>query len=125
MNNEKVKKTKRDRRRIKIRAKIKGTKESPRLSVFKSNKGMYLQLIDDDQGKTLISAHSGEIKLSKTKNKESKADATKIEFELGKLMAKKALGKKITKVVFDRGGFKYHGRVKAAAEGARKGGLKF
>ena len=125
MNKEKIKKIKRDRRRAKIRAKVKGVKKSPRLSVFKSNKGMYLQLIDDDQGKTLASAHSREIKLSKAKDKGSETSGVKLGFELGKLIAKKALDKKITKAVFDRGGFKYHGRVKAVADGAREGGLKF
>lgn len=108
---------KRTRRRARIRAKIRGTDNRPRLSVFKSNKGMYLQLIDDDRGRTLVSAASSEIK--------SRTGKTKIGFELGKLIATKAAGKKIKEVVFDRGGYKYHGRVKAAADGAREGGLKF
>ena len=125
MNKEKEVKIKRDRRRAKIRTKVKGSNKRPRLSVFKSSKGIYLQLIDDSQGRTLASAHSREIKLEIAKRKGSGKEKVKIEFELGKLIAKKALDKKITKAVFDRGGFKYHGRVKAVADGAREGGLKF
>lgn len=116
-NKEKLLKAKRERRQVKIRTKINGTAECPRLNVFKSNKGMFLQLIDDVQGKTLASAHMGEVK-----GDMKKVDAS---FELGKILAAKALEKKIEKVVFDRGGFSYHGRVKAAADGAREGGLKF
>ena len=108
---------KRQRRIGRIRAKINGTAECPRLSMFRSNKGMYLQLINDEQSVTLVSAASKEIK---------KKDAKKaVSFELGKLIAKKALEKSITRAVFDRGGYKYHGRVAKAAEGAREGGLKF
>ncbi|MBI4812512.1 50S ribosomal protein L18 [Candidatus Falkowbacteria bacterium] len=117
MDKQKIKQSKRSRRRGRIRAKIKGTREIPRLSVFRSNKRMFLQIINDASGKTLIGVSSGEIK-----KKDKKAV---ISFELGKLIAKKALDKKIKKVVFDRGGYKYHGRVKAAAEGVREGGLKF
>ncbi len=117
MNKEKIKKVKQIRRRGRIRVKIKGTAKRPRLSVFKSNKGMYLQLIDDDNGVTLASAGIGEVK--KTDKKEA------VSFELGKIIAKKGLDKKIENVVFDRGGNKYHGRIKAAADGAREGGLKF
>lgn len=116
MNKEKIKLAKRMRRIAKVRAKINGTSERPRLSVFRSNIGMYLQIIDDSKGITLVSAHTKEIKESK--------DA-KVEFELGKLLAKKAQEKNIESVVFDRGGNLYHGRVKWAAEGAREGGLKF
>ncbi|MFH1822448.1 MAG: 50S ribosomal protein L18 [Patescibacteria group bacterium] len=117
MEKAKEKKLKRKRRQKKVRTKIKGTAKRPRLSVYKSNIGMYLQLIDDEKGKTLVSAHSKEIK---TKGK--KVDLSN---ELGKLIAKKAIAKKIVKVVFDRGGKKYHGRIKAVAEGARENGLKF
>jgi len=112
-----IKNLKKQRRRKKMRAKIKGTTKRPRLSVFRSSKGMYLQLIDDDKGKTIISAHSKEIK-----KKDKKAV---VSFELGKLIAKKAIEKKIKIIVFDRSGYKYHGRVKAVADGAREGGLKF
>ncbi len=115
MNKEKIKQIKRERRKIKVRAKIKGTSESPRLSVFRSNTGMYLQIIDDTRGVTLVSVHSREI------NKKDKK--TVISFELGKLIAKKAIKKNIKTVVFDRNGYKYHGRVKFVADGAREEGL--
>ena len=123
MNKEKIKKERRARRHARIRASIFGTKERPRLSVFKSDKSMYLQLIDDRVGKTLLSAHSREIKL----NKKSKESSARIEasFALGKLLAERAVSKKIKQVVFDRGGYKYHGLVKAAADGVREGGLIF
>ncbi len=117
MNKEKIKQAKRERRKIKVRAKVKGTAERPRLSVFRSNKGMFLQIIDDTKGHTLVSAYSKEI------NKKDKKVV--ISFELGKLIAKKAIEKGIKKVVFDRNGYKYHGRVKAVADGAREGGLIF
>ncbi|MDD5071984.1 MAG: 50S ribosomal protein L18 [Patescibacteria group bacterium] len=107
-------------RRARIRSRVAGTKKRPRLSVFRSNRGMYVQLIDDEAGKTLASAHSKEA--AKNKGGDSKKD---VSFELGKLIAKKAADKKIKQVVFDRGGYKYHGRVKTLAEGAKEGGLKF
>lgn len=117
MNKEIIKQNKKIRRKSKIRSTISGTAKCPRLSVHRSNKGMYLQLIDDDKGVTLASAKSTEIK-----KKDKKAS---ISFELGKLIAKKGIEKKIKKVVFDRGGYKYHGRVKMAGDGAREGGLQF
>jgi large subunit ribosomal protein L18 len=101
----------RDRRRIRIRGKIKGTKERPRLSVFRSNKHIYAQLIDDVKGETLVAAVRG-------------ADIAAAG-EAGKSLAVKALKLGIKKVVFDRGGYQYHGRVKALADGAREGGLEF
>ncbi len=116
-NKEKIKKNKKIRRQAKIRSKVKGTSKCPRLSVFRSSRGMYLQVIDDDKGKTLVSANSKEIK-----KKDKKAA---ISLELGKLIAKKSLDKKIKNVVFDRGGYKYHGRIAMVAQGAREGGLKF
>ncbi len=106
----------RDRRRKRIRAKVSGTKSMPRLSVFKSNKYVYAQLIDDESGKTLASSSSVKIK-AKGKLLQAK--------KVGEDLAKKAQEHKIKKVVFDRGGFIYTGRVKALAEGAREGGLKF
>ncbi|MEW6407389.1 MAG: 50S ribosomal protein L18 [Patescibacteria group bacterium] len=109
----------RQRRHKRIRSKIFGTKDYPRLCVFRSSKHIYLQLIDDEAGKTLVSASDSELK---SKNKIKKVDKAK---EVGKLIAQKTKKKKITKIVFDRGGYKFHGRVKAAAEGAREGGLKF
>lgn len=106
------------RRKARTRAKISGTNLKPRLSVFRSNTGLFLQLIDDEAGKTLLSADVKELKAAKITK-------TEAGLELGKLLAQKALAKKITTVVFDRGSYKYHGRVKAVAEGARSGGLQF
>lgn len=113
-----TKKEQRNKRHKRVRGKVIGTKECPRFSVFRSNKYINLQLIDDVKQETLISLNDLKI------NKKGK---TKIEIakELGVAIAKKAMEKKIEKVVFDRGGYKYHGRVKAAAEGAREEGLKF
>ena len=106
-----------------MRAKIKGSKQRPRLSVFRSNKGLYLQLINDDTGETLVSADSREIKKTVNQGKQGRKEA--LSFALGKLIAERAKDKKIMKIVFDRGGYKYHGRIKAVAEGAREEGLKF
>ena len=111
-----VKKIKVERRHKKIRAKVFGTESKPRLSVFKSNKYIYGQLINDDKAETIVSLSS-----MKAKGKTFMERCT----ETGKEIAKLVLGKKIDSVVFDRGGFKYVGRVKAFAEGARAGGLKF
>ena len=116
MNSSKIKKEKRARRHARIRAKVFGTKDLPRLSVFKSNKHIGVQIIDDINSVTLASAHSREVK---GKNMMEKSAL------LGQSIAAKAKTKKISKVVFDRGGFIYTGNVKALAEGARKGGLHF
>ena len=113
------KQIKRIRRHKRVKAKIFGTKERPRLCIFRSAKHIYAQLVDDEKGKTLAVASSRELKKAK---KAKKVDIAK---EVGKLIAEKAKDKKIEKVVFDRGGYQYHGRVKAIAEGAREGGLKF
>ena len=110
--------TKRIRRHARIRAKISGTAACPRFSVFRSNRGMFLQLIDDEAGKTLVSAGAKEIKAKKLSKSEMAA-------ELGKLLAEKAVAKKISRAVFDKSFYKFHGRIKAAAEAARAGGLKF
>jgi len=118
MNKQKKIQVGRERRHKRIRAKVVGSIKRPRLSVFRSNRGMYLQLIDDTKGKTLVSAHSREIK----KKLEGKTEMAK---ELGKLLAEKAVAKKIDAAVFDKSFYKFHGRVKAAADGAREGGLKF
>ena len=107
------------RRKTRIRAKVKGTLVKPRLSVFRSNKYIYAQIIDDVKGQTLIGV--SEARLT-TKKKIKKSDRAK---ELGLLIAKKAATKKVKEIVFDRGSYRYHGRVKAVAEGAREGGLKF
>jgi len=113
-------KEKRIRRHKRVRAKVFGTKERPRLCVFRSAKHIYAQLIDDQKGLTIAVASDLELKKSKkTKTKKEKASA------VGELIAEKALKKKIERVIFDRGGYAYHGRVKALAEGAREGGLKF
>mgnify|MGYP001588648517 CR=1 FL=1 len=113
------KRVKRIRRKAGIRAKIKGTKDMPRLSVFRSNKFVYAQIIDDEKGKTLVGVSEKQIKEDKSFKKTDKSK------ELGLLLAKLAVSKKIKSVVFDRSGYAYHGRVKAIAEGAREGGLKF
>ena len=104
--------------RYRIRKKIAGTGSKPRLSVFRSNKGIYAQLIDDKSGTTLISCSSAELKTAK---------GTKVEVSnsVGQKLAEKAISSGITEVVFDRGGYLFHGRVKALADGAREGGLKF
>ncbi len=121
---------KRYRRHRRIRARISGTGKRPRLGVFKSLKHIYAQLIDDEKGKVLASA--SDLSISKAAGKEKKTDQDKMlsgktakAYEVGKLIAKKAEEEKIKEVVFDRGGYKYHGRVKALADGAREGGLKF
>ncbi len=113
----KQKRNKRAIRHGRVRSRIDGTAQRPRLSVFKANRHIYVQAIDDDLGKTLAAASSLEVK-AKTK----KSDLAK---EVGKLIASKLLAKKLKAVKFDRGGFAYHGRIKALAEGAREGGLEF
>lgn len=105
------------RRKKRVRAKVFGTAKRPRLCVFKSLKNLYVQLIDDEKMKTMASANSKEIK--KKMNDIEKAK------EVGKLISERAAKLKITKVGFDRGGYKYHGKIKSLAEGAREGGLKF
>lgn len=114
-----IKKRQKEKRKTRVRMKIKGTAEKPRLSVFRSNKRIYAQLIDDEKGRTLVAASEKEIKFKTKQTKKEKAAS------LGEILAEKALKKKIGQVVFDRGSHRYHGRVKALAEGARKGGLKF
>ncbi len=121
MNREQNKQLKRKFRKNRVRAKIFGTADRPRLSVFRSNLHIYAQIIDDTKGITLVSVHSREIK---NEIKKEKGGKTAIAFAVGELIAKKAVKANITTVVFDRNGYKYHGRVKAVAEGARAGGLK-
>jgi len=106
------------KRKNRVRAKIRGTKDRPRLSVFRSNRFIYAQVINDDDQKTIIGVSQKSLKET-SKNKIDKAKA------LGILLAQKALSKKIKKVMFDRGGYAYQGRIKAVAEGAREGGLEF
>ena len=109
---------KRLKRHKRVRAKISGTAERPRLCVYRSLQNIYVQIIDDTCGKTLVSASSVEKDFGAGGNKEA---AKKV----GELAAKRALEKGITEVVFDRGGYVYHGRVAALADGAREAGLKF
>lgn len=111
------------KRHKRVRAKIKGTAKIPRLCVFRSNKHIYAQLINDEKGKTLISSNDMDIKKPKT-NKDLKGKLA-IAFQVGQILAKKAVIEKFEKVVFDRGGYKYHGRIKALADGTRESGLKF
>ncbi len=110
----------RNKIRRRIRGKIRGSTERPRLSVYRSNKQIYAQIIDDETGQTIVSC-SSRIKdvNSQPLSKSEKSNA------VGKALAEKAKEKGIETVIFDRGGYKYHGRVKALAEGAREGGLKF
>lgn len=116
MKNNIVKTQKRDRRRLRIRSKIFGTESRPRLSIFKSNTRLFVQLIDDEKGKTILSSSTTEMK----------GDSALVRAkETGKDIAAKAKKQKIETIVFDRGGYVYTGKVKAVAEGAREGGLKF
>ena len=107
------------RRKIRygIRRKIAGTAERPRVSIFRSNKQIYAQIIDDDMGITLVSASS--------KGVDADGNKVTVSKEVGKSLGEKAKAKGIESVVFDRGGYLFHGRVKALAEGAREAGLKF
>jgi len=109
------------RKRLRIRQSISGTNERPRMSVFKSNKQIYVQLIDDIAGVTLAAASSRNKEIT-GKTGLKKTEQAKL---VGKLIAEISISKGINTVVFDRGGYLYHGRVKQLAEGAREGGLKF
>lgn len=123
MLGEKKKKIKRRAKRIKrIRKKIFGVSEIPRLSVYRSSMHIYAQIIDDEKGETLVSSSTLSKDISLKGAKPWTVAAATI---VGKELAKKAKEKKIKEVVFDRRGYKYHGRIKALAEGAREGGLKF
>ena len=109
----------RKKRHVRVRGKISGTADCPRLNVYRSLSNIYVQLIDDVAGVTLVSASSIEKDFGKTSG--NKEEARKV----GKLIAERAVAKGIEEVVFDRGGYIYHGRVMELAEGAREGGLKF
>ena len=129
MNSEEKRK-KRYRRHKKVRGKVSGSAKKPRLCIFRSSKHIYAQLVDDEKNRTLALARDLEFKKAKTKKvKDAKEGAlsgkSAIAFEVGRLIAQKAKNLKVEKVVFDRGGYKYHGRVKALADGARAEGLKF
>lgn len=109
----------RQRRHVRVRTKINGTAECPRLCMFRSNKGIYAQIIDDVKQTTLVSASTLD---KEVKTKKANKEAAK---EVGSLIAKRAKEKKISNIVFDRSGYLYHGVVKELAEAAREGGLKF
>jgi large subunit ribosomal protein L18 len=106
------------KRRRRVRSKVHGTAERPRISVFRSNRGVFAQLIDDDAGRTIAAVQWTEADLRSLKPMEQANEA-------GKLLASRAKAAGIDTAVFDRGGYQYHGRVKALAEGAREGGLNF
>jgi large subunit ribosomal protein L18 len=110
--------TTKTKRQIRTRSKIKGTADRPRLTVYKSNRFMYAQLIDDEARKTIVGVSEKHLKETVI-GKIAKAKA------VGTLLAKKAIDKKIKKVVFDRGSYSYHGRISGIAQGAREGGLEF
>lgn len=114
------KEIRRQKIKMRIRKRISGTDERPRLSVFRSNKQIYAQVIDDLKGNTIVAASSMEKEISEQKL--PKTDVAKL---VGSALAKKAIAAGIESVVFDRNGYLYHGRVKALAEGAREAGLKF
>ena len=122
------KQQKRNRRHRRVRAKIFGTGQRPRLYVFRSNKHLYAQLINDEKAQIIAVASDFEIKEAKIGAPQKSGGVTRkvaVAFKVGELVSQKALKKGIKKVVFDRGGYKYHGRIKAVAEGVREGGLKF
>ncbi|MSU75448.1 MAG: 50S ribosomal protein L18 [Candidatus Magasanikbacteria bacterium] len=114
--------TRRTTRHARVRARVMGTASCPRLSVFRSHKGVIAQLIDDEAKKTLAYVASAKLKSEPVEGKTGK---TALSFQVGKVIAVLAEKKGVTKVVFDRGGYAYHGRVAAIADGARAGGLKF
>ncbi len=121
MSAKKNRAAERRRRKLRIKYKIRGTKERPRLCVYKSLKHIYAQLIDDETGTTLVSASTLDLDL-REKVKGANLESAKI---IGEAIAKKAIDKGITKVVFDRNGYIYHGKVKALADSARAAGLEF
>lgn len=117
-----VKLTGRERRKLRIRSRITGTEERPRLSVFRSGRHIYAQIVVDEDGRTLAAASTLSRDLKGTLSDDNKSDAAR---KVGALIAKMCLAKNIEKVVFDRNGYLYHGRVKALADAAREAGLKF
>ncbi len=121
MSIKKDRTTERKRRKLRIKYKIRGTHERPRLCIYKSLNHIYAQLIDDESGTTIVSASTLDLDL-KDKVKGSNVNSAKV---IGEAIAKKAKEKGITEVVFDRNGYIYHGKVKALADSARESGLKF
>lgn len=138
-NLHKALRLRRTRRHARVRAKVRGSGMRPRLSVFRSAKHLFIQLIDDSSGVTLLSLHDRHLLLehhgtlkeshATAKSDEGKAQSERrneaIAYAMGKLLALRAKEKGIEKVIFDRGAYAYHGRVRAVAQGARAGGLKF
>ena len=122
-----IKLNKRKIRHLRVRKKISGTSDYPRLSVFRSNKFIYAQIIDDEANKTIVSCSSRDkdISSNKTENKSGLSQKSFDAYKVGLTISTKCKKSGITKVVFDRGGYKYHGRVKALADGARENGLEF
>ena len=110
------------RRHLRVRKKVHGTNERPRLSVYRSLSHIYAQVIDDDAGHTIASASDVEAATKSSKNGKAKTDVAKV---VGELVAQRAKERGVTKVVFDRGGYRFHGRVKALASAAREAGLEF
>lgn len=123
MSKKQTKPQRRARRHARIRSRVQGTPERPRMCVFRSAMRMYVQIIDDEAGKTLVSGSTAMGKA--TGDVGSRVGKVAKAYLLGKTVAEKAKAAKITTVVFDRGGYAYHGRVQAVAEGARDGGLVF
>jgi large subunit ribosomal protein L18 len=122
MMNSKKKRKARERRHRRVRARVIGTAERPRLNVFRSLNHIYAQVIDDRAGHTLVSASTVDADVAKDAQDKSKIDQAAL---VGKAVAERATKAGVTQVVFDRGGYQYHGRVKALAEAAREGGLEF
>jgi large subunit ribosomal protein L18 len=112
----------RKRRQLRVRSKIRGTAERPRMNIYRSLDNIYVQVINDDVGQTLVSASTIDRDVAKQISDKSKTEAARL---VGKIVAERAKEAGIDSVVFDRSGFKYHGRVAALAEGAREAGLKF
>lgn len=117
-----VRDSQRQRRKRRVRKKVSGTTVRPRMSVYRSNKNIYVQLIDDNEGKTLVSASTVDAEL---RDRLAELDKTEAAREVGKIAAERAKEAGVSKVVFDRNGYLYHGRVAAVAEGAREAGLEF
>jgi len=125
MGSSDLKRQSRQKRKKRIRKKMSGTSERPRLSVFKSAKHIYAQLINDVEGNTLVAASSIEKDVREARDIVSEKGKIPVAVKVGKLIAERAIQKGVKKVVFDRNGFIYHGRIKAVSEGAREAGLDF
>jgi large subunit ribosomal protein L18 len=116
------KRQQRERRHRRVRARVMGTQERPRLNVFRSLENIYAQVINDETGHTLVSASTVDREIAKQVEGKSKIESAKV---VGQVLAERAKAAGIGQVVFDRGGYRYHGRIAALAEGARAGGLEF